>query len=59
MAIDRDQIERVYTNYAAVYDRVFGRVFQDSREAVVRNLRIGPGEKVLEVGVGTGGNLPG
>ena len=58
MAIDRDQIERVYTNYAAVYDRVFGRVFQDSREAVVRNLRIGPGEKVLEVGVGTGLCLP-
>jgi phosphatidylethanolamine/phosphatidyl-N-methylethanolamine N-methyltransferase len=58
MAIDRDQIERVYTNYAGVYDRVFGRVFQDSREAVVRNLKIGPGEKVLEVGVGTGLCLP-
>ena len=58
MAIDRDQIERVYTNYAAVYDRVFGRVFQDSREAVVRNLKVAPGEKVLEVGVGTGLCLP-
>jgi phosphatidylethanolamine/phosphatidyl-N-methylethanolamine N-methyltransferase len=58
MAIDRDQIERVYTNYAGVYDRVFGRVFQDSREAVVRNLKVQPGEKVLEVGVGTGLCLP-
>jgi phosphatidylethanolamine/phosphatidyl-N-methylethanolamine N-methyltransferase len=58
MAIDREQIERVYTNYAGVYDRVFGRVFQDSREAVVRNLKVAPGEKVLEVGVGTGLCLP-
>lgn len=57
MAIDRDQIERVYSNYAGVYDRVF-RVFNESREAVVRNLRIDPGERVLEVGVGTGLCLP-
>ena len=58
MAIDREQIERVYSNYAGVYDRVFGRVFQDSREAVVRNLKVAPGERVLEVGVGTGLCLP-
>ena len=58
MAIDRDHLERVYTSYAGVYDRVFGRVFQESREAVVRNLRIDPGERVLEVGVGTGLCLP-
>jgi phosphatidylethanolamine/phosphatidyl-N-methylethanolamine N-methyltransferase len=58
MAIDREQIERVYSNYAGVYDRVFGRVFQDSREAVVRNLKVEPGERVLEVGVGTGLCLP-
>ena len=58
MAIDREHMERVYTNYAGVYDRVFGRVFQDSREAVVRNLKVAPGEKVLEVGVGTGLCLP-
>jgi phosphatidylethanolamine/phosphatidyl-N-methylethanolamine N-methyltransferase len=48
----------VYSNYAVVYDRVFGRVFQASREAVVRNLKIDPGERVLEVGVGTGLCLP-
>lgn len=58
MAIDREQIERVYSNYAGVYDKVFGRVFQDSREAVVRNLKVEPGERVLEVGVGTGLCLP-
>ena len=58
MTIDREQIERVYSSYAGVYDKVFGRVFQDSREAVVRNLKIAPGERVLEVGVGTGLCLP-
>ena len=58
MTIEHDQIQRVYANYAGVYDRVFGRVFQDSREAVVRNLKVGPGERVLEVGVGTGLCLP-
>ncbi len=58
MPIDRDQTERVYSNYAGVYDRVFGRVFQASRETVVRQLKVDPGERVLEVGVGTGLCLP-
>ena len=58
MSIDPAQIERVYSNYAVVYDRVFGRVFQASRETVVRNLKVDAGERVLEVGVGTGLCLP-
>lgn len=58
MTIEREQIERAYASYAGVYDRVFGRVFQDSREAVVRNLKVAAGERVLEVGVGTGLCLP-
>lgn len=57
MAIDRDHLERVYSNYAGVYDRIF-RVFNESREAVVSNLNIRPGDRVLEVGVGTGLCLP-
>jgi phosphatidylethanolamine/phosphatidyl-N-methylethanolamine N-methyltransferase len=58
MAINREHVERVYTTYAAVYDKVWGRVFRDSRDAVVRNLNLSPGERVLEVGVGTGLCLP-
>lgn len=57
MSIDRDHLERVYSSYAGVYDRVF-RVFNESREQVVRNLSIAPFERVLEVGVGTGLCLP-
>ena len=58
MTIQREHIERAYSSYAGVYDRVFGRVFQDSREAVVRKLKVAPGERILEVGVGTGLCLP-
>jgi phosphatidylethanolamine/phosphatidyl-N-methylethanolamine N-methyltransferase len=58
LRIDRDRTERVYGGYARVYDRVFGRVFQRSRVAVVRGLSITAGQRVLEVGVGTGLCLP-
>jgi len=56
--MDLRKIERVYSSYARVYDRLFGRVFQHSREAAVRDLNVEPGERVLEVGVGTGLCLP-
>jgi phosphatidylethanolamine/phosphatidyl-N-methylethanolamine N-methyltransferase len=58
MTTERHHMQDVYANFAGVYDRVFGRVFQDSREAVVRNLKVAPGDRVLEVGVGTGLCLP-
>ena len=58
MTTQRHHMQDVYANFAGVYDRVFGRVFQDSREAVVRNLKVAPGDRVLEVGVGTGLCLP-
>ncbi|OGA45853.1 MAG: hypothetical protein A3F74_16885 [Betaproteobacteria bacterium RIFCSPLOWO2_12_FULL_62_58] len=56
--MDLRKIERVYSSYARVYDRLFGRIFQHSREAAVRDLNVEPGERVLEVGVGTGLCLP-
>jgi phosphatidylethanolamine/phosphatidyl-N-methylethanolamine N-methyltransferase len=56
--MDRRKIERVYSNYARVYDRIFGGIFQRSREAAIRELRVAPRERVLEVGVGTGLCLP-
>ena len=50
--------QRIYHRYAGIYDRVFGRVFQESRVSVIRKLEVAPGEQVLEVGVGTGLCLP-
>lgn len=56
--MDLRKVERVYSGYARVYDRVFGRIFQPSRQAAIRDLNVEPGERVLEVGVGTGLCLP-
>jgi len=52
------KVERVYSNYAAFYDQIFGRIFHESRESAVRRLNPKPGERILEVGVGTGLSLP-
>lgn len=57
--MDTTKVERVYDGYARIYDRIFGRVFfQTSRGSAVRGLGLKPGERVLEVGVGTGLTLP-
>lgn len=56
--MDIEKVERVYSNYARVYDHIFGRIFHESRESAVRNLKVVPGERILEVGVGTGLALP-
>lgn len=57
-AMNLQTLERVYTNYASVYDQTFGRVFHQSRESAVRRLQVSPRERILEVGVGTGMSLP-
>ncbi|MGQ0522480.1 MAG: class I SAM-dependent methyltransferase [Betaproteobacteria bacterium] len=56
--MDSKSIERVYTGYAKVYNRIFGTIFQRSREAAIRDLNVQSGERVLEIGVGTGLCLP-
>lgn len=52
--MDLKKVERVYTSYARVYDHIFGRIFHESRESAVRSLAPQPGERILEVGIGTG-----
>lgn len=52
--VELKQLERVYSLYAGVYDRLFGKVFQQGRESAIRRLAAAPGERILEVGVGTG-----
>lgn len=56
--MDLKKVERVYTSYAGIYDRLFGKVFHEGRESAIRNLSVKPNERVLEVGVGTGLALP-
>ena len=53
-----DAVKAAYRRYASVYDALFGPVLQPGRKAVIEALGCRPGERVLEVGVGTGLSLP-
>ena len=53
-----ESVKAAYRRYASVYDAVFGPVLHAGRKAVVEALGLRPGDRVLEVGVGTGLSLP-
>ena len=38
-ALDRDTIEKAYDRWAPVYDVVFGRVFEQGRQASIAAIR--------------------
>lgn len=48
---------KLYYEFSHLYDKVFTRVFYPRIAQVVRSLKIEPGARVLEVGVGTGLSL--
>jgi phosphatidylethanolamine/phosphatidyl-N-methylethanolamine N-methyltransferase len=56
--VSAERVERVYERLSARYDFFFERVFQPGREQALSALQLKPGERVLEVGVGTGLVLP-
>ena len=51
-------VGRVYGKLTPVYDIVFGPALQPGRIAAVARMGLRPGDRVLEVGVGTGINAP-
>jgi len=53
-----EAVKAAYARYAKVYDALFGPVLHRGRKAVIEELKLRPGDRVLEVGVGTGLSLP-
>ena len=56
-AVENDFVEGVYDKLAKVYDLTFGPTLHPGRLQALERMDIQPGERVLEVGVGTGINL--
>src|SRR6266545_800798 len=56
-AVENDFVENVYDKLAKVYDLIFGPTLHPGRLAAIERMDIQAGERVLEVGVGTGINL--
>ena len=55
-AVENDFVARVYEKLANSYDLVFGPTLHPGRLVAIERMGIKPGDRVLEVGVGTGIN---
>ena len=56
-AVETDFVAGVYEKLASVYDIIFGPTLHPGRLQALQRMAIAPGDRVLEVGVGTGINL--
>ena len=51
-------IDRVYAKLTPIYDIIFGPILQPGRIRAIARMELRPGDRVLEVGAGTGINAP-
>lgn len=56
--MDLESNNKAYRRYAPIYDAVFGPILHQGRKRIVQGMDCQPGERILEVGVGTGLSLP-
>ena len=49
---------KLYSEFAPLYDKIFGKIFYSRLEQVIDDLAIPPGATVLELGAGTGTSFP-
>jgi phosphatidylethanolamine/phosphatidyl-N-methylethanolamine N-methyltransferase len=55
--VDLARVKRTWARLAPVYDIVYGAMLQPGRRRAVARMVLGPGDRVLEMGVGTGMGL--
>jgi phosphatidylethanolamine/phosphatidyl-N-methylethanolamine N-methyltransferase len=58
VALEKRQVQRAYEFWAPAYDFIFDWIFAPGREAAIKHLDLNRQHAVLEVGIGTGLNLP-
>lgn len=56
--VTSETVQKAYRRYARYYDFVFGNIFHPGRHTAIEHLHCKTGDRVLEVGVGTGLSLP-
>jgi len=56
--MDDVAVIKAYKRYAQKYDLLFGKVFEHGRRVLIEKMDCRKGDKILEVGVGTGLSLP-
>jgi len=56
--VENDFVEGVYDKIAKVYDLTFGPTLHPGRLIALEGMGIRPGDRILEVGIGTGINAP-
>ena len=58
MVMDYNSVQRAYRLYAPIYDFAFGRIVNEGRKKAINCLDQNPGDRIMEIGVGTGISLP-
>ena len=56
--METSSIKKIYASYSRIYDFIFKRWFYPRQQHVIRSLSLQEGQRVLDLGVGTGLSLP-